>query len=105
MVHMIIDVTASGVTLRDPRDFGDFHVEVAQHVDLAEALTVAGAGRVADDADVFVSTGWIRDAMAEREDDDEEWQSGFEAMLGLARSKGWIAEDGDGIRAHVVPAA
>jgi hypothetical protein len=101
MVLMIIDVTASGVSLRDPRDFGDFHVEAAGGVDLAEALTVAGAGRPVGD-DVFVSTAWVRDAMAEREDDDDEWQTGFEAMLGLARSKGWIAEDGDGIRAHVL---
>lgn len=101
MVGMIIDVTASGVSLRDPRDFAEFHVEASDGVDLAEALTVAGAGRAAGD-DVFVSTAWVRDAMAEREDDDEEWQTGFEAMLGLARSKGWIAEDGDGIRAHVV---
>lgn len=98
---MIIDVTASGVSLRDPRAFDDFHVEVTESVDLAEALTIAGAGRAVGD-DVFVSTAWVRDAMAEREDDDEEWQTGFEAMLGLARSKGWIAEDGDGIRAHVV---
>ena len=101
---MIIDVTASGVSLRDPREFGDFHVELAERVDLAEALTVAGAGRVAGD-DVFVSARWVRDAMAEREDDDERWQAGFEAMLGFARAQGWIAEDGDGIRAHVVPLA
>jgi hypothetical protein len=101
MNSMIIDVTASGVSLRDPRDFADFHVELAEHVDLAEALTVSGAGRATGD-DVFVSTAWVRDAMAEREDDDEQWQTGFEAMLGLARSKGWISEDGDGIRAHVI---
>ena len=101
MVGMIIDVTASGVSLRDPRDFRDFHVEVADGIDLAEALTVAGAGRAVG-KDVFVSTAWVRDAMSEREDDDDAWQTGFEAMLGLARSKGWIAEDGDGIRAHVV---
>jgi hypothetical protein len=101
---MIIDVTASGVSLRDFRDFGDLHVELADGVDLAEALTVAGAGRPADGGDVFLSASWVRDVMAEREDDDEQWQTGFEAMLGLARSKGWISEDGDGIRAHVVPA-
>jgi len=103
MNSMIIDVTASGVSLREPRNLSDFHVEVADRVDLAEALTIAGAGRPAGD-DVFVSAGWVRDAMAEREDDDEEWRTAFEAMLGLARSKGWISEDGDGIRAHVIHA-
>ncbi|CAN5433518.1 hypothetical protein BH09ACT4_BH09ACT4_15310 [soil metagenome] len=101
MENMIIVVTTSGVSLRDPREFGDFHVEAGDGVDLAEALTVAGAGRFAGD-DVFVSTDWIRDVMAEREDDDEQWRASFEAMLGFARSQGWIAEDGDGIRAHVV---
>jgi hypothetical protein len=100
---MIIDVTAAGVALRNPRDFRDFHVEVAEDVDLAEALIVAGAGRPAGD-DVYVSAAWVREVMAEREDDDAEWQTGFEAMLGLARSRGWIAADGDGIRAHVTGA-
>jgi hypothetical protein len=101
---MIIVATASGLTIRDAGDFRDFHVETVGGVDLAEALTVAGAGRLAG-ADAFVSTGWIRDAMAEREEDDDAWRKGFEAMLGFARSQGWIAEDGDGIRAHVVVAA
>jgi hypothetical protein len=98
---MIIDVAASGVTMRDHRAFEGLHVEVAEGVDLAESLTLAGAGRPVGD-DVLVSARWIRAVMAEREDDDEVWQSGFEAMLGVARSRGWIAEDGDGIRAHVV---
>ena len=98
---MIIDVTASGVSLRDVRVFDDFHVELADGVDLAEALTVAGAGRPIGDGDIFVSTAWIRRVMSEREDDDEEWQTGFEGMLGYARSRGWITEDGDGFRAHV----
>jgi hypothetical protein len=103
MDGMIIDVTASGVSLRDVRVFDDFHVEVAPDVDLEETLTIAGAGRPAED-DVFVSTRWLRHVMAEREDDDEQWQTGFEAMLGFARAQGWVAEDGDGIRAHVVRA-
>jgi hypothetical protein len=101
---MIIDVTASGVSLRELRVFDDFHVEVADRVDLAEALTLAGAGRTIGDGDVFVSTAWIRGVMAEREDDDEQWQTGFEAMLGYARSRGWMSEDGDGFRSHVIAA-
>jgi hypothetical protein len=101
MDRMIIDVTASGVALRELRVFDDFHVEVADGVDLGEALTLAHAGRPIGDGDVFVSTSWIRTVMAEREDDDEEWQAGFEAMLGYARSRGWMSEDGDGFRSHV----
>ena len=100
MNSMIIDVTASGVSLRELRVFDDFHVEAGQDVDLAEALTLAAAGREID-GDVFISTSWIRGVMAEREDDDDEWHAGFEAMLGYARSRGWISEDGDGIRSHV----
>jgi hypothetical protein len=101
---MIVEVSASGVGLRGHREFGDFHVEAAGGVDVAEALILAGAGRAAGE-DVFVSARWIRGVMAEREDDDEQWQSGFEAMLGLARAQGWIDADGDGIRAHVVRSA
>ena len=97
---MIVDVTASGVSLRGHREFQNFHVEAAEGVDVAEALTLAGAGRLAGE-DVFVSTRWIRGVMAEREDDDERWHEGFEAMLGYARAQGWIDADGDGIRAHV----
>jgi len=98
---MIIDIRESGVTLRDVRVFDDFHVELAEGVDLAEALTLAGAGRTIGDGDVYVSIPWIRAVMAEREEDDEEWQSGFEAMLGFARSRGWIGEEGTGFRSHV----
>lgn len=99
---MIVDVTASGVSLRGHREFQSFHVEAADGVDVAETLTLAGAGRMAGE-DAFVSARWIRGVMAEREDDDEQWQSGFEAMLGFARAQGWVDADGDGIRAHVQP--
>ena len=98
---MIIDVTASAVSMREPRVFDDLHVVVARDVDLGEALTLAGAGRLLDDGDVLVALPWIREFMAERGDDDEEWHVGFERMLGLARSRGWISEDGQAVRAHV----
>lgn len=101
---MIIDIRESGVTLRDVRVFDDVHVELAEGVDLAEALTLAGAGRAIGDGDVYVSIPWIRTVMAERGEDDEEWQSGFEAMLGFARSRGWIGEEGTGLRSHVTRA-
>lgn len=99
---MIIEVTPVGVALREHRVFGDLRVALTDGVDLAEALTVAGAGRPAGD-DVLVSERWIRDAVAGLEDDDEEWLTGFEAMLGYARAHGWVEAGGDGIRAHVVP--
>jgi hypothetical protein len=98
---MIIDVTASGVSLRDVNVFDDFHVEVAPDIDLDEALTLAGAGRPIGDGDVYISIPWIRDVMGEREEDDETWQTGFEGMLGYARSRGWISEDGDAFRSHI----
>jgi hypothetical protein len=101
---MIIDVTASTVSMRDLRVFDDFHVEVAPDVDLEEALTLAGAGRAIGDGDVYISLPWIRAFMAEREDDDEEWHTGFEGMVGYARSRGWISEDGQAFRAHVTTA-
>lgn len=104
MDRMIIDVTHGGIALHDPRTFSDLHVAVHGDVDLQEALTIAGAGRM-DGDDAFVSTRWVRNAISDLGLDDEEWQTGFEAMLGFARSQGWIADDGNGIRAHVVRGA
>jgi hypothetical protein len=101
MNSMIIHVTASGVSLRDVRVFDDFHVEVAPDIDLEETLTLAGAGRAIGDGDVYISLPWIRSVMAEREEDDEAWQTGFEGMLGYARSRGWISEDGTAFRSHI----
>jgi hypothetical protein len=98
---MLVVVSAQGVRLDEVRDFARFEVRLPPGVDLEEALLLAGAGRPAGE-DVFVSARWIRGAMAEREDDDEEWLTGFEAMLGLARAQGWVDAEGDGIRAHVV---
>jgi hypothetical protein len=98
---MLVVVSAQGVALDEVRDFARFEVRLTPGVDLEEALLVAGAGRPAGE-DVFVSARWIRGVMAEREDDDEDWQTGFEAMLGLARAQGWVDAEGDGIRAHVV---
>lgn len=101
MVCMIIDVTASGVSIRDLRVFDGFHVEVPRDVDLVEALTIAGAGRDIGDGDVYISLPWIRAFMAERGDGDEQWHAGFEGMVGYARSRGWISEDGRAFRSHV----
>jgi hypothetical protein len=101
MDRMIIDVSPDAVSLRDVRVFDDFHVEVAPDVDLEEALTLAGAGRAIGDGDVYIALPWIRGVMAEREDDDEDWHAGLEGMLGYARSRGWISEDGDAVRSHV----
>jgi hypothetical protein len=35
---------------------------------------------------------------------DDAWRAGFDAMLAYARDKGFLAEDGSEIRAHLEPA-
>ncbi len=99
------DLDTARVTLVEPADFGGFHVAVA-------------GGEVDDDrlADVLAPHGhlegdhaWIRAdavvALAAADDgDDDDWRAGFDAMVAFARDKGFLAESGTAIRAHLEPA-
>ncbi len=108
-----MELPAGNVSLADPDDFSRFAVRVHSpegagdwNDGLAAALVRTGAGRQLDDGDVAVSPDALRrlaTAAAESTGSPlvEEWESGFEAMVGHAGAHGWVDADG-AIRAHVV---
>ena len=95
---MFVLVTPAAVTLEDPGNLRQFHVQVDGDVDVDAALRGAGYGAMAEH-DALVSVEAVRAAAAGRV--DAGWPAGFEAMLEFARGKGWLSEDGTAIQAHV----
>lgn len=87
--------------LLDPEDFKGFKVVVEGPVDsLPEAIS--SVGRLLDTGDALIETRAVREMAGERAR-DANWTESFEAMLGYAKSKGWMSEDGSAIQAHCEP--
>jgi hypothetical protein len=87
--------------LIDPEDCQKFHVAygaaATSTAAVAEALGPWAAGAEAEH--VWVRIDAVRQAAAGRVGAD--WPEQFDAMVGYARSKGWLNEAGDAIAAHV----
>jgi hypothetical protein len=102
---VIIGVDLSGaaaaVELAEPEDCKRFHVAVrsgdARAVD--EALTAQGVGRLLPSGEAMIDIAAVRRMADGRV--PEGWDGDFAAMLDYARSKGWLDEAGEAIRAHV----
>jgi len=87
------------VTLEDPADCGRFSVRTTgDAVGLAGAIEAAGVGRL-DDDEALVDVDAVRRLAAGGVGDG--WEDDFAAMLAYAGTKGWLADDGRAIRAHV----
>lgn len=97
------DVRTGRVTLEQPDDFTAFHVAVAGGAVSDDRLAAALAphGRLEDDH-AWVEVEAVRALAGEAA--TAEWQTAFDAMLDYARSKGYLDESGDAIRAHLEPA-
>ncbi len=87
--------------LVEPENCTRFHVECgmagASPHEVATALGAWADG--ATDEHVWIPVSVIRKAAAGRV--GETWEADFTGMLGYARSKGWLNEQGDAIAAHV----
>ena len=100
---MVVDVDVStqpaAVSLEGPEDCTAFSVRVrGDRSRLRSALEGAGVGCMdGDEALVTVdavrrlAAGWV----------GPDWEGDFAAMLDYAERKGWIADEGRSIRAHV----
>jgi len=89
------------VTLEEPSDTTRFHVVVVGGTDwglVFGALVDAAAGRLEGD-DAFITIDAVRRMAAGRV--GPEWDTDVAAMLGYARTKGWLDAGGNAIRAHV----
>jgi hypothetical protein len=96
-----VDVAAEppAVGLTDPEDCTAFAVRVrGDRAGLAGALGSAGAGRM-DGDEALIAVDAVRRLAAGRVGDG--WEDDFAAMLRYAEGKGWIADGGRSIRAHV----
>ncbi len=89
------------VTLEEPDDTKRFHIAVVGGTEwglVFGALVDAAAGRL-EGEDAFVTVDAVRRMAAGRVGDT--WDDDFAAMLSFARSKGWLDEGGNSIRAHL----
>ena len=97
---MIVKVHAGdgSVTLEEPEDCRRFHVE-ASGGDAAAVARAVGSTAPAPDDHVWVALDWIRNQAAGRVGDG--WEGDLDAMVGFARSKGWLDEAGTEVLAHI----
>jgi hypothetical protein len=96
-----VDVAAEppAVVLEEPEDCRAFSVRVrGDRAGLAGALESAGVGRM-DGDEALIEVDAVRRLAAGRVADG--WEGDFAGMLEYARGKGWIADEGRSIRAHV----
>jgi hypothetical protein len=96
-----VDVTAEPpvVALDDPEDCKAFAVRLrGDRAGLDGALESAGVGRV-DGDEALIGVDAVRRLAAGRVGSG--WEGDFAAMLDYAEGKGWIADEGRSIRAHV----
>lgn len=103
---MRLRVTQAGstrtVSLEEPNDFTTFHV-VASGLppkDVPGVLGTLGVGQPVD-SDVFIDVSALRRLASGVR--SAAWDESFDAMVTYARGKGWTADDGDALRAHVEP--
>jgi hypothetical protein len=100
---VVVDVDATVepavVALEDPEDCKAFSVRVhGDRARLGGALETAGVGRM-DGDEALIDVDAVRRLAAGRVGPG--WDGDFAAMLEYAATKGWIADDGRAIRAHV----
>lgn len=96
---MVIVVDRDSVRLDDPEDLKGFKVVVQSGDETTVAPALKSVGRLVDRETAWIRAGAVRALAHGRVDDD--WDKGFETMLGYAASKGWLSDDGSEIQAHV----
>ena len=101
-MQIIIDGNAA-TSLDDADNFKAFSVSVPTDVPAAELgrlVVQSGAGQLDNDGNhVHVAIDVIRQLAVGRGSDG--WSSGFEAMIAYARTKGWVDDAGNTVRAHL----
>ena len=100
---MVVDVDlqdeAPVVALDDPEDCAAFSVRVrGDRTALGPALESAGVGRL-DGDEALIEVDAVRRLAAPQV--GPSWEGDFAAMLSYAEGKGWMADAGRSIRAHV----
>jgi hypothetical protein len=90
----------------DVDDLGRLHLALGAVTDeeAAEVLERAGLGRFRDGETALLDVAALR-AAAEPRATAPHWQARWDEMVALARSKGWLSEDGASLEVHIESAA
>jgi hypothetical protein len=90
----------------DIDDLGRLHLALGQVTDeeAAEVLERAGLGRFTDSRTALLDVAALR-AAAEPRATAPDWSARWDEMVILARSKGWLSEDGASLQVHIESAA
>ena len=115
-MELVVDLSTGTVDLHDGEVMGRFSLRAIRREAgdggdngalgaLAAALSVHDAGTVEPNGDVAVPAAAVRRLAVEATEAqgrplDDEWETGFAAMLEHASTAGWITGDGS-IRVHV----
>ncbi|TFV90330.1 hypothetical protein [Blastococcus sp. CT_GayMR16] len=70
----------------------------------AEVLERAGLGRLKDADTAFLDTAALR-AAAEPRATAADWSARWDSMIGHARGKGWLSDDGASVQVQIESAA
>ena len=97
---MIVDLTSGQPVLRDPDDLERLHVLATAAVDVGRVLRDSGLGSQESEGRVLLDIARLR-AAALAQASDPSWPAGWDAMVAYAASKGWLADDGAALVAHV----
>lgn len=102
---MIIDIDLTGepagIELEEPEDCTRFHVAVrgADLDALDSVLAAQNLGRLLPSGEALIRIDAVRRLASGRVPDA--WNADFDAMVGYAKSKGWLDEAGEAIQAHI----
>jgi cyclohexanecarboxylate-CoA ligase len=109
-MEITVNVDTAELALRDGANFRAFAVVASGQGDddlIGDVLDARQAGHRAEQPNhVWVSRSWlVAQAAAEPGGapggiSPDEWQAGFDKMLGLAANMGWLDDDASHIRAH-----
>ncbi|SNR46075.1 hypothetical protein [Blastococcus mobilis] len=108
---MIVEVVTGAeerpeARLVDVDELGRLHLALGQVTDeeAAEVLEQAGLGRLADGDTALLDVTALR-AAAESRATTPDWQARWDEMIGAARTKGWLSEDGATLQVQIESAA
>jgi hypothetical protein len=108
---MIVEVVGGADELPEVRvvhvdDLSRLHLALGAVTDeeADQALREAGLGRLTGDDTALLDVAALRSA-AEGRSTAPDWGGGWDRMLAVARSHGWLEDDGGSVRVHVETAA
>jgi hypothetical protein len=90
----------------DVDDLTRLHLALGQVTDeeAAEVLERSGLARLKDSGTAFLDAAALR-AAAEPRATVADWVDRWDGMVAVARSKGWVSEDGASFQVHIESAA